>query len=96
MRQFCTDDVFGELQDQIRARSGNSTTEIISLKSELVNYSKTGNRTEVTVVFTAKLKEQENEEQATTSDVLEAWYFVRPDNRNEHNWLLDAIQQLEN
>lgn len=96
LRQFCNDEVFGELQDQIRARTGNSTTEIIALKSELVNFTKSGNRTEVTVIFHAELNEHDNNEQTSNTHIQEAWYFVRPDNRNEHNWLLDAIQQLEN
>lgn len=94
LRQFCTDNVFGEIQDQFRAREGDSKTEIISLKSELVNVVITGNSTEATVVFNAQLKEHENGQGEVTS-TQEAWYFVRPDNRNEHNWLLDGIQQVE-
>ena len=90
LRQFCTDDVFAEIQDQIRARTEASQTEIISLKSELVNVVKSDNSTEATVVFNAELKE--NNENVQTQ---EAWYFIRPDNRQENNWLLDGIQQLE-
>lgn len=90
LRQFCTDDVFAEIQDQIRARTEASHTEIISIKSELVNVVKSGNSTEATVVFNAEMKE--NNEAVQTQ---EAWYFVRPDNRQENNWLLDGIQQLE-
>jgi len=33
LRQFCTDSVFGELQDQFRGRKSDSKTEIVSLKS---------------------------------------------------------------
>ncbi len=95
LRQFCSDEVFGEIQDQIRARIDSSKTEIICLKSELVNVVKSGNSTEATVVFNAELKEHDDTDQATISRVQEAWYFVRPDNRNENNWLLDGIQQLE-
>lgn len=94
LREFCTDNVFGELQDQFRARTSDSKTEIISLKSELVNVVISGNSTEATVVFNAELKEFDNGEDEISA-VQEAWYFVRPDNRNEHNWLLDGIQQLE-
>jgi len=90
LRQFCTDDVFAEIQDQIRARIEASQTEVISLQSELVNVVKSGNSTEATVIFNADLKE--NNENVQTQ---EAWYFVRPDNRQENNWLLDGIQQLE-
>jgi len=94
LRQFCTDSVFAELQDQIHARTNDSKTEIITLKSALVNVETFNNSTEATVVFTAELKEHENENNEIEK-IQEAWYFVRPDNRKEHNWLLDAIQQLE-
>ena len=94
LRQFCTDSVFGELQDQFRARKNDTKTEIVSLKSELVNVVINDNSTGATVVFNAQLKEFENGENEI-SNVQEAWYFVRPDNRNEHNWLLDGIQQIE-
>ncbi len=94
LRQFCTDNVFGELQDQFHARASNSKTEIVSLKSELINVVISGNSTEATVVFNAQLKEFDNNEDEISA-VQEAWHFVRPDNRNEHNWLLDGIQQIE-
>lgn len=95
LRQFCSDEVFGEIQDQIRARVDSSKTEIICLKLELVNVVKSDNSTEATVVFNAELKENDGADQTNISHVQEAWYFVRPDNRNENNWLLDGIQQLE-
>jgi len=90
LRQFCSDEVFGEIQEQIRAREDNNTTTIIALKSELVNVVKSDNSTEATVVFNAELKENDK-----FVNVQEAWYFVRADNRQENNWLLDGIQQLE-
>jgi len=53
-----------------------------------------GSSTDATVVFNAELNEFENGKNETNK-VQEAWYFVRPDNRKEHNWLLDGIQQIE-
>ncbi|MDX1810702.1 MAG: Tim44-like domain-containing protein, partial [Gammaproteobacteria bacterium] len=96
LREFCTDNVFAELQDQIKARTGENHTEILSLSSELVNLEITGNSTEATVIFTAELKEHDAQHTAPeTVRVQEAWYFLRPNNRQEHTWLLDAIQQIE-
>lgn len=97
LREFCTDNVFGELQDQIRERQSDNRTEIVSLKSELVNVIKNGNSTEATVVFNAELREYDNatSDKPEVTHVQEAWYFLRPDNRQEHAWLLDAIQQIE-
>lgn len=94
LRQFCTDHAFAEIQDQFHARTENNKTEIISLKSELVNVIMSDTGTEATVVFNAQLKENDNNPSEIT-DVQEAWYFIRPDNKNEHNWLLDGIQQIE-
>lgn len=97
LREFCTDHVFAELQDQIRSRTGDNRTEVISLKSELVNVVTNGNSTEATVVFNAELREFDNDAaiEPPVISVQEAWHFLRPNNRQEHVWLLDAIQQLE-
>ena len=95
LRQFCTDEVFGEIQEQIQARTENSKTEIIALKSELVNVVISGNSTEATVVFNTELKENENNDLSSITHTQEAWYFVRPDNRQKYTWLLDGIQQIE-
>ena len=96
LRQFCTDHVFAEIQEQFHNRTGHNKTEIVSLQSELVNVVTSGNSTEATVVFKAELKEHDaTGASENISHVQEAWYFVRPDNRNEHHWLLDGIQQLE-
>ncbi len=97
LREFCSDRVFAELQDQFRERTGENRTEIIALKAELVNVVKSGNTTEATVVFNAELKEYDEIHggNVETSKVQEAWYFLRPNNKMEHSWLLDAIQQIE-
>jgi len=97
LREFCTDRVFAELQDQFRERNGENRTEIISLKAELVNVIKSGNTTEATVVFNAELKEYDeaHSDNVEISKAQEAWHFLRPNNKMEHTWLLDAIQQLE-
>jgi len=97
LREFCSDRVFAELQDQFRERTGENRTEIISLKAELVNVVKSGNTTEATVVFNTELKEYDdaNKDNVEISKVQEAWYFLRPNNKMEHSWLLDAIQQVE-
>jgi len=97
IREFCTDKVFAEIQDQYRARSGDTRTEVISLKSELVNYVKSDSGIEVTVIFNAELKEYDNENQGEVgiTKAQEAWYFLQPKGSTEHTWLLDAIQQVE-
>lgn len=96
LREFCTDNVFGELQDQFHAREKDSVTEIVSLKSELVNLARSTHSSEATVIFNVKLKEHDNnEDEGEITLSQEAWYFVRPDNKDEHKWLLDGIQQVD-
>jgi len=97
LREFCTDNVFAELQDQIKASSSENRTEVVSLKAELVNVIKGDNTTEATVVFNAELREFDlaSGAEPEVTHIEEAWYFLRPNNRQEHVWLLDAIQQLE-
>ncbi len=97
LREFCTDSVFAELQDQIKTRSGENRTEIVSLRSELVNVIPQDNKTEATVVFNVTLREFDDATDETPEiiETQEAWHFLRPNNRHEHVWLLDGIQQLE-
>jgi len=95
LRQFCTDHVFAELQDQYRAKDKASKTEIVRLQSELVFVKSEGNRTDATVIFNAEINEHDGADDSAITHSQEAWYFVRPDNRQEHQWLLDGIQQIE-
>lgn len=97
LRQFTTDKVFAELQDQIRARSGENRTELLKVQGELLEVREAGSDIEATVLFDVLMREIDAD---TTDDkhvtpVREIWHFTRPARSTQPTWYLDGIQQLE-
>lgn len=87
IRQFTTDHVFGEIQDQFHNRIGNSLTEIIDLDAELLSANDLGSKQEAIVLFKAQLREDGN-----SIHVDEVWHFVKAS--NNASWQLEGIQQV--
>ncbi len=97
LRQFTTDKVFAELQDQICARSGENRTELLKVEGELLEVREAGSDIEATVLFDVLMREIDAD---TTDDkhvttVREIWHFTRPARSTQPTWYLDGIQQLE-
>lgn len=90
IRQFTTDQVFGEIQDQHLAREKHGKTEIISLDAELLGSTDLGSKQEAIVLFKAELTEDGN-----SHFVEEVWHFIKPSNSKQTTWFLDGIQQVE-
>ena len=90
IRQFTTDHVFGEIQDQYHVRGSHSQTEIVSLVAELLSANELGSKQEAIVLFKAELKED-----GTQHLIEEVWHFIKPHNSQQPSWLLDGIQQVE-
>ena len=90
LRQFTTDHVFAELQEQLRNRQQASDTKILSLNAELMSTRQLGESMEATVLFEARLNEDGEE-----TLVSEVWHFVRPAGALTPTWYLDGIQQVE-
>lgn len=90
LRQFTTDHVFAELQEQLRNHQQSNDTKILSLRAELMSTRQLGESMEATVLFEARLNE--NGEEGTTSEV---WHFIRPAGALTPTWYLDGIQQIE-
>jgi len=91
LRALTTDKVFGELQDQIRAREGNSHTELLKAEATILEVRDVGADREVSVLFDVTM----NEDGAGPNRVREVWHFTRPRNSRQPTWLLDGIQQWE-
>ncbi len=95
LRGLTTDDVFAELQDQLRARAGENRTEVIRLDAQLLEARQSGNDLEASVLFEAFLREVDDargpEERGEL--VREVWHFTRPANSRQPTWFLDGIQQ---
>ena len=89
IRSLCTDKVFGEIQDQLRASPSNKT-EVLSLHAELLAVQEIGNMLETAVLFDAVIREDDVE----TNAVKEVWHFIKPVNSQQTKWFLDGIQQV--
>ena len=95
LRGLTTDDVFAELQDQLRARAGENRTEVIRLEAQLLEARQSGNELEASVLFEAFLREVDETRGAEERGqmVREVWHFTRPANSRQPTWFLDGIQQ---
>jgi len=90
IRQFTTDHVFGEIQDQFHSRDNHGQTEIVSLDAELLSASSLGGKQEAIVLFRGELIEDGQQHM-----VEEVWHFVKPAKSQQPTWFLDGIQQVE-
>ena len=93
LRALTTDKVFGELQDQIRARGlAENRTELLEVEAELLEVRDIGEERVATVLFDVLMREQAH---ADPARVQEVWHFTRARNSRQPTWFLDGIQQLE-
>jgi len=92
IRSLCTDKVFAEIQDQIKASNTENHTEILKLEAELLEVREVGSELEATVMFDSFMREDVN---ARAEQVREVWHFIKPKNSIQPKWYLDGIQQLE-
>ena len=93
LRGLTTDKVFGELQDQVRARGAQpNQTDILKVECELLEVRDVGSDREVTVMFDVMMRENAGDR---PSQVREVWHFTRSRNSRQPTWFLDGIQQLE-
>lgn len=92
IRSLCTDKVFAEIQDQIKASNTENHTEILKLEAELLEVREVGSELEATVMFDSFIREDVN---ARAEQVREVWHFIKPKNSIQPKWYLDGIQQLE-
>ncbi len=90
IRQFVTDHVFVEIQDQYQQREGDVVTEVISLNAELLSAQDLGSKQEASVLFDAQLTED-----GVPTQSQEVWHFSRPNNSLKPTWFLEGIQQVE-
>jgi predicted lipid-binding transport protein (Tim44 family) len=96
LREFTTDKVFGEVQDQYRARSGENRTEISDVRAELLDVKEIDGKLEASVLFDCSMAEYDaNSPVLVNSErVREVWHFVRAKTSLRPTWLLDGIQQV--
>jgi len=90
IRQFTTDKVFAEVQEQLWDRKGDNHTVIHRLDAHLHQVREVEDHLEASVVFEAEL-----EENGQPVKVSELWHFTKPKHSVQPTWYLDGIQQIE-
>jgi predicted lipid-binding transport protein (Tim44 family) len=88
LQEFTTNDMFIALTHELRARSGNTTTEVEAIDATLLGVETVAGDHVASVRFTGTLK-VDGEVEA----VDEVWNLSKPVN-GKHGWLLAGIQQL--
>jgi predicted lipid-binding transport protein (Tim44 family) len=96
IRGLSTDDVFRELQSQLRERHGENRTEVLHLQAQILEARQVGDEMEVSVLFDAFLREVDGSSPADArgQQVKEVWHFIRRVGSAKPTWFLDGIQQL--
>jgi len=90
IRGLTTDKVFAEIQEQLRTSNHENKTEVLQLKSQLMEVREVGSELEATVLFESLMREDNSQEEI----VREVWHFIKPVNSQQPKWFLDGIQQL--
>jgi predicted lipid-binding transport protein (Tim44 family) len=92
LRGLTTDKVFGELQEQLRERSGDNRTELLDVAATLLAVRDLGNDRLASVLFDVRMREAPEDEPVR---VTEVWHFVRGRTSKQPTWFLDGIQQMD-
>jgi len=97
IRQFTTDKVFGEVQDQFQQRDGDNKTELLEANVQLLEVKENGNELEASVYFKVELRETDLSSGSDGRIVKseEVWHFTQPIHGKQTTWYLDGIQQVE-
>jgi predicted lipid-binding transport protein (Tim44 family) len=97
IRNLTTDAVYKELEGQIKERHGGNRTEILKLKTKLLDVKEEAGKYQASVLYDAQLREFDEQSGSKPSPqwVREVWHFVRPAQSDTPTWYLDGIQQLE-
>ena len=90
MREFTTDEVFAQLEADVRARAGAQQTDIESLQAELLELAEENGRFWASVRFSGMERETPGSAPAAFEEV---WNLVKPADGSS-GWLLAGIQQM--
>jgi predicted lipid-binding transport protein (Tim44 family) len=91
IREFTTDEMFGELEREVLERRGQSQqTDIESLDAELLDLATEGDRHWASVRFSGRVRETHG---TPSVGFAEVWNLVKPGDGSS-GWLLAGIQQM--
>lgn len=88
LREFLTDDMMVEIQQQLTARQGENITEVPLLNAELLGIEDLGSAHLASVRFSGMMREERDGE---TRRFEEVWNFLKEANGG---WMLAGIQQI--
>ncbi len=97
IRNLTTDAVFEELKSQLQERRGENRTDVLKLRTQLLEVKEEAGQWQATVLYDALLREVDEASGTSPSpeSVRELWHFIRPARSDQPTWFLDGIQQLE-
>lgn len=93
IREFTSDEVYGEIARQAATDPGPSRTDILTVESRVVEARQNGSEVVISVLFDALLREDQSAAQATQT--REVWHFSRDESAAKPQWTLEGIQQLD-
>ncbi|MGM0645395.1 MAG: Tim44 domain-containing protein [Thermodesulfobacteriota bacterium] len=93
IRGFTTPDVFREIRRQAKEDPNPKQTEVVLLHAEVSKVRREGNRTHVSVIFDALLRDSPQAE--NPHQVREIWHFQRDESQKNSMWLLEGLEQLD-
>ena len=91
IRQFTSDEVYGEIERQSKEDPTPGQTDILLLQAFLQDVRTSGNQTVATVLFEATIREERNMDR--TEEVREAWHFSRYETGGDSHWVVEGLQQ---
>ncbi|MEN8132710.1 MAG: Tim44-like domain-containing protein, partial [Pseudomonadota bacterium] len=97
IRNLTTDAVYNELESQIKDRQGSNRTDVVKLRTQLLEVKEDNGQWVASVLYDALLREVDEHSGSKPSPqwVREVWHFTRPAKTDKPTWYLDGIQQLE-
>ena len=90
LKEYVTPEMYVHLREQHDALEGKQSTEIVSLRSELLDLLQDGDDVVAAIHFTGTLRENGVEEA-----ISEVWHVRHPKDDASADWLLAGIRQME-
>jgi predicted lipid-binding transport protein (Tim44 family) len=92
IRQFTSDEVFGEISRQAQEDPVPGKTELLMINSRVIEVRDVDNQRIVSVLYDVMMRENED---TLSKQVRELWHFSQEQDKPEAFWLLEGIQQVE-
>ena len=90
LREFCSAELFAELQRDLEGRHGTQQTDVVSLNADLLEVTTEGERHWASVRFSGQIRETPG---STPEGFEEVWNLCKPVDGSS-GWLLAGIQQM--